>query len=151
MRRVALFPFDIPDPYVAYGTLSRAERIRWHNRIAASLETLAAQALDEYTELIAYHHLETVRLARQSAVPLEPAIQPERALHFLKRAGELASRAGAFVEAHNHLQSAIEIAPESELGQLYELLGDYTGWSDTAIDSYQKRWNSGATRAHTIR
>jgi class 3 adenylate cyclase/tetratricopeptide (TPR) repeat protein len=133
---------------VAYGMLSRAERIRWHNKIAACLERLASQRLDEYTELIAYHHLEAVRLARQSAVPLEPAIQPERALHFLKRAGELASRAGAFIEARNHLQSAIEIAPESELRELYELLGDYTGWSDTAINSYNKalkRWhNEGA-------
>src|SRR5581483_5021951 len=100
------------------------------------------------TELLAYHHLEAVRLARQSAVPLEPAIQPERALYFLQRAGKLASRTGAFVEARNHLQSAIEIAPESELRQLYELLGDCTGWSDTAIDGYKKaleRWrNEGA-------
>jgi tetratricopeptide (TPR) repeat protein len=91
----------------------------------------------------------TARLARQSAVTLEPAIQPERALHFLKRAGELASRAGAFVEARSHLQSALEIAPESELGQFYELLGDYTGWSDTAIDSYKKvleRWRNETPR-----
>jgi class 3 adenylate cyclase len=134
---------------VAYGTLSRAERIRWHNKIAACLERLASARLDEYTELIAYHHLEAVRLARQSAVPLEPEIQSERALHFLKRAGELASRAGAFAEARNHLQSAIEIAQESELRQLYELLGDYTGWSNTAIDSYQKaldRWHNESPR-----
>jgi class 3 adenylate cyclase len=123
---------------VAYGTLSRAERIRWHNRIATSLETLAAHRLDEYTELLAYHHLEAIRLSRQSAVPLEPAIQPERALHFLKRAGAIASRAGAFVEARNHLQSAIEIAPESQWGELYELLGDYTGWGDVAAESYTK-------------
>lgn len=128
---------------VAYGTLSRAERTRWHNKIAACLERLAAHRLDEYTELIAYHHLEAVRLARQSAVPLEPAIQPEKALHFLKRAGALAFRAGAFAEAHNHLQNAIEIAPASELRQLYELCGDYTGWGDVAAESYTKalaRW-----------
>jgi class 3 adenylate cyclase len=128
---------------VAYGTLSRAERIRWHNRIATCLETLAAHRLDEYTELLAYHHLEAIRLARQSAVPLESALQPERALHFLKRAGALASRAGAFVEARNHLQSAIEIAPEAEWRELYELLGDYTGWGDIAREGYTtalERW-----------
>lgn len=134
---------------VAYGTLSRAERIRWHNKIAACLERLASERLDEYTELLAYHHLEAVRLARQSAVPLESEIHPERALHFLKRAGELASRAGAFAEARNYLQSAIEIAHESELRQIYELLGDCTGWSNTAIDSYQKaldRWRNESPR-----
>jgi class 3 adenylate cyclase/tetratricopeptide (TPR) repeat protein len=130
---------------VAYGTLSRAERIRWHNRIATSLETLAAHRLDEYTELLAYHHLEAIRLARQSAVPLASAIQPERALHFLKRAGALASRAGAFVEARNHVQSAIEIAPEAEWRELYELLGDYTGWDDIACEGYTtalERWRN---------
>ncbi len=59
-------------------------------------------------------------------------------MHFLKRAGAIASRAGAFVEARNHLQSAIEIAPESQWGELYELLGDYTGWGDVTAESYTK-------------
>ena len=55
---------------VAYGTLSRSERVRIHSKIAAWLEAFAAERLDEFMELIAYHYLEAVRLAQQSAVPL---------------------------------------------------------------------------------
>jgi predicted ATPase len=55
---------------VAYGTLSRSERVRIHSKIASWFEAFAAERLDEFTELIAYHYLEAVRLAQQSAVPL---------------------------------------------------------------------------------
>ena len=61
---------------VAYGTLSRAERIRLHGQIAAWLESAAEDQLDEYTEVIAYHYRETVLLARQSAVPRFSRLNP---------------------------------------------------------------------------
>jgi class 3 adenylate cyclase len=110
---------------VAYGTLPRVERIRLHAAVAAWLERTAAGRLDEFTELIAYHLREAVVLARQSAVPVELPVDAERAVRFGMRAGELASQSGAFLEARNHLQSVIALAPESERGRLYEALGDY--------------------------
>jgi class 3 adenylate cyclase len=109
---------------VAYGTLPRAERIRRHAQIAAWLEDSAADRLDEFTELIAYHYRETVVLSRQSAVPAAVPVDASRAVRFLVRAGELASHSGAFLEARDHLQSAISLAPEREHGRLYEALGD---------------------------
>src|SRR5216684_2764555 len=123
---------------VAYGTLSRAERVRLHGKIAAWLETFAADRLDEFTELIAYHYREAVVLARQSAIPLELPIDPSRAVHYLERAGLLAGRSGAFAEARAYLQSAINLAPVEEHLRLYEQLGDAIPNSNSAIDAYRK-------------
>ncbi len=123
---------------VAYGTLSRSERIRLHSKIAAWLEREAGERTDEYAELIAYHYREAVLLARQSAVPKAMPVETERAVYFLKRAGELAGRAGAFAEVRNYLQSAIALAPAAEHGALYELLGDSLPWGDASAEAYMK-------------
>jgi class 3 adenylate cyclase len=123
---------------VAYGTLSRSERIRLHDKIATTLETTCADRLDEYTEIIAYHYRETISLSRQSAVRSSLPIDSDRALRFLQRAGILASHAGAFAEAQLSLQAAIDIAPEKQRLALYELLGDSLGWSAAAVTAYQK-------------
>jgi hypothetical protein len=109
---------------VAYGTLTRSDRIRLHTQVAIWLEDFAADRLDEFTELIAYHYREAVMLARQSAVPVELPVDVARVVRFLARASELASQVGAFLEARSHLQSAIALAPESERRRLYEALGD---------------------------
>jgi|SRR5579884_532358 len=123
---------------VAYGTLSRAERIRIHRKIATWLKNSASERLDEFTELLAYHYREVVQLTRLSSMSREIPADRSHALHFLKRAAELASRAGAFAEAFNHLQNAIELATESERTFLYEQMGDSMPWGDTSFDAYQK-------------
>jgi len=124
---------------VAYGTLSRAERIRLHGKIAAWLEAYAADRLDEFTELIAYHYREAVLLARRAAVPLELPIDPARAVHYLERAGELAGHAGALAEARTYLHSAIELAPEAQRLRLSEKLGDVVlFWGNAAVDAYRQ-------------
>jgi class 3 adenylate cyclase/tetratricopeptide (TPR) repeat protein len=134
---------------VAHGTLSRAERVRMYGKIAAWLEANSGDRQDEFTELIAYHYREAVLLARQAAVPLELPIDPARAIHYLTRAGQLASRSGAFAEARTYLQSAIDLAPEEEHLRLYEQLGDCVVWGDTAVDAYRQalvRWRGTAER-----
>jgi len=128
---------------VAYGTLSRTERIRTHAAVARWIEGHAADRLDEFAELIAHHYREAVMLSRQSTIPLPLPFDPARAVRFLERAGQLASRSGALAEARNHLQSAITIAPLEEHGRLYEELGDCAvrGWM--AREAYQEallRW-----------
>lgn len=128
---------------VAYGTLSRSERIRLHSKFASSLESMAGEHLNEYTELIAYHYRQSVQLARQSAIPIELPMECQKALYFLRRAGQMAGRAGAFSEARNHLESAIEIAPESMHTTLYEELGDSLKWGTRAKEAYKcalERW-----------
>ncbi len=123
---------------VAYGTLSRSERVRIHSKIAAWLEEPTTEGLDEFTELIAYHYWEAVKLARQSAVPLELPINLSRVVHSLERASLLVGRSGALAEARAYLQSALELAPQEEHLRLYERLGDALLQGHTAIDAYRK-------------
>src|SRR5260221_11748878 len=56
---------------VAYGPLSRAERVRLHGRIAAWLVTSAGERLDEFGGRIASHYREAVVLASQSRIALD--------------------------------------------------------------------------------
>ncbi len=123
---------------VAYSTISRAERIRLHSKIASWLESMAADQLDAFAELLAYHYREAVMLARQSAIPRPMPHETGRAIHFLERAGELAARASAFTEAREHLQNAIALAPASEHLHLYEKLGDCLIWGDEVVEAYSK-------------
>lgn len=122
---------------VAYGTLSRGERIRMHAAVAAWLETFAGDRLDEFVELIAYHYREAVTLSQRSAVPLPLPFDPARAIALLERAAELSARSGAFVEAANHIRSAISIAPEVEHIRLREKLAD-TAVGQAAEQEYEE-------------
>ena len=123
---------------VAYSTLSRAERIRLHGKIALWLEAFAAAHLDAYIELIAYHYGEAIQLARQSAVPVALPFKKEDAALILARAGVLAGHIGSYAEATRHLQLAIDFVPEAERTLLYEQLGDSVLWGSIPADSYRK-------------
>jgi class 3 adenylate cyclase/tetratricopeptide (TPR) repeat protein len=123
---------------VAYGTLSRAERIRMHAAVAAWLEEDAGNHLDEFVELIAYHYREAVLLARRSTVSLPLPFAPGKAVSLLERAGELASSGGAYAEAQGHLRNAIEISQPEERLRLYEKLGDYVAFGDWSTGAYRQ-------------
>lgn len=123
---------------VAYGTLSRSERIRIHSQIADWLAESAGEQADQLAELIAYHYREAVLLSKQAAVPRPMPHETQQAVHFLEKAGEQASRAGAFAEATTYLQQAISLAPEAEHVRLNEKLGDCVAWGATALDAYSK-------------
>ncbi|HZO74801.1 MAG TPA: adenylate/guanylate cyclase domain-containing protein [Ktedonobacteraceae bacterium] len=130
---------------VAYNTISRAQRVLLHSKIAAWLESTEADRLDAFAALIAYHYREAVLLARQSAIPKPLPHETERALFFLERAGTLAARSGAFVEAKDYLRNALALAPEAEHLRLYECLGDSLVWGDAVIEAYNsalERWRS---------
>ncbi|HUY76851.1 MAG TPA: adenylate/guanylate cyclase domain-containing protein [Ktedonobacterales bacterium] len=122
---------------VAYGTLARPERIRIHVALATWLEQTAGDRQDEFIDLIAYHYREALTLARQSVAPLATPIDPARAVAALRRAGEMAGRAGAYTEARSLLQMAIQLAPESERMALYEQLGDSMPWGGAPYAAYQ--------------
>jgi tetratricopeptide (TPR) repeat protein len=122
---------------VAYSTLSRGERVRLHVAVATWLERYARDRLDEFVELLAYHYREAATLARQAAVPLGVEVDAARAVHYLVRAGTLASRSGLLGPAVDHLRAAIHLAPEEEHLQLYEQLGDCAVYGDGAVEGYQ--------------
>ena len=52
---------------VAYGTLTRAERIRLDDQAGGWLEATAGQDAEALAELIAFHYREAIALARPSA------------------------------------------------------------------------------------
>jgi class 3 adenylate cyclase len=133
---------------VAYGTLTRSERVRLHAATAAWLEQFAAGRLDEFAELIAYHYWEAAQLARQSAVPLAAPFELAVAVRWLERAGEVASRVGAWLEARRQLEAALALAPPEEHVRLYERLGDCGASPQPALDAYEAtlaRWRAAAS------
>src|SRR5262249_7584790 len=123
---------------VAYGTLTRAQRVPLHLAVGRWLEDGAPARRDEFVELLAYHYREAVTLARQSAVPLDVAVDIGRAVRYLERAGELASQAGLLAAAIGHLRAALTLAPAAEQARLYERLGDCALGSDAAAEGYQR-------------
>ena len=124
---------------VAYGTLSRAERVRLHVAVATWLETVAADRLEEYVELIAHHYGEAASLARHASVPLDLPVDTNKATDFLARAGELAGRKDAVVEARGYLERALTLAPQEQRMRLYERLGDccYVTNGAAAVAAYR--------------
>ncbi|OLE37947.1 MAG: hypothetical protein AUG48_03025 [Actinobacteria bacterium 13_1_20CM_3_68_9] len=123
---------------VAYQTLTRSERGRLHAAAAAWLEGLAGDREDALAELIAYHYREAAVIASaQRPGELETAMVRKRAVEWLTRATEVAAAAAASVEGSRHLRSAIELAEESRLPDLYQRLGEIGESSDFAVPAYQ--------------
>lgn len=76
-------------------------------------------------------------LGRQSAVPKPMPVETAKAVQYLERAGDLASRAGAFAEAESYLKDATRLAPQSEQLRLNEKLGDELEWGDAVVQGYK--------------
>ena len=82
----------------AYGTLVRAARQQVHARIGAALEQQSPEVAQSQPELLAHHYTE--------------ARQPERALPLWHKAGDLALRRSAYIEAAAHLERALSLIEE---------------------------------------
>ena len=79
----------------AYARLVRPERQRLHGRIAAALEHLFPDRVDELTEVLAYHYRE--------------AADVQRAVPYLVRAGQRAVNRYAIDEANRHYEDAYRL------------------------------------------
>jgi hypothetical protein len=123
---------------VAYNTLARAERVRLHLAVARWLEDYAADRLDEFIELLAYHYREAATLAAQAVAPLGVEVDTARAARYLARAGERASHVGLAGPAIAHLRAALALAPAEDQPRLFEQLGDCAVVGDTTIEGYQR-------------
>jgi class 3 adenylate cyclase len=92
----------------AYGGLLRRERRTAHRRAAEALERLYPERVEEQLGLLAYHW--------------EGAGARERAVGYLRRAGERAAAQFANEEAVEYLSSALALVPEDDLAERYVLL-----------------------------
>jgi class 3 adenylate cyclase len=133
---------------VAYGTLTRAERIRLHEGAGGWLEATAAQDVDALAELIAYHYQEAVTLARLIGQPVDDSAR-RRAVAWLGRAANAASSGAAMAEAGRHLRAAIELADPDELPELYLRLGRTHLGTDAAIAAFTQAYEHGRVRGRS--
>ena len=123
---------------VAYQTLTRGGRARYHAAAAAWLEERAAEREDALAELIAYHYREAASLSSSLAAGPGAAVDVrQKAVEWLARAGEVAAAGAASVEASRHLRSAIELAADDQLPELYERLGDFVESGEASAEAYR--------------
>src|SRR5712692_9072447 len=116
---------------VAYQTLTRADRARLHAAAAEWTEARAGGQEDALAELIAYHFREAAMFGPSSSGETR-----RKAVEWLTRAAAVASAAAASSEASRHLRSAIELAEQAELPELYERLGDVAEFGETSGEAY---------------
>ncbi len=129
---------------VAYGTLPRSERARLH---AAAGRWLAADAAasgreDELAELVAFHYREAISLAELLGERVEPE-EAERAVAWLRRAGEVVFGGGANVEAARHLDAAIGLAQPEARAELSERLGQMWTGGDQGVEAFDQAYELG--------
>jgi class 3 adenylate cyclase len=123
---------------VAYMTLTRSERGRLHAAAGAWLEAVAGEREDSLAELIAYHYREAAVIATmQRPAEAETERIRQKAVSWLSRATEVAAAAAASVEAARHLRSAIELAENSRLPDLYQRLGELSESGERVVEAYQ--------------
>ncbi len=101
-----------------YGTLLRRERKELHAAVGAAIETVYADRIDEYIELLAHHYSWSANL--------------ERALHYLILAGQKASRAYVNTQAREHYEQALAILPRVEHDHLQKIQ-IYVGLADVLL------------------
>src|SRR5207253_5624082 len=123
---------------VAYQTLTRAERGRLHAAAAAWLEGLAGEREDALAELIAYHYREAaaIAIAQRPNDPQTEGIR-HKAVDWLSRAAEVAAAAAASLEGSRHLRSAIELAEQNRLPDLYQRLGEMAESGEFVAEAYR--------------
>jgi len=134
---------------VAYGMLPRRERARLHGAAGAWLEAQATAAgrEDELAELVAFHLREGALIGSL----IGPAADGDgtdadeqtrdlhaRAVHWLRRAAEVASASGAVPEADRHYQAAIELSPVADQADLYERLGQIWVGNDQGLRAFER-------------
>lgn len=131
---------------VAYSSLSKADRAMLHGRVGARLETEVADRREEFSELLAYHAVQSYLLSSELRLEGEVmAARTARALRWSGLAGDRALALYATQQAAVHYAVAIEIGSRergsSELfehlyvsrGRALELRGAY----DEAIEAYE--------------
>ncbi|MGH2395713.1 MAG: ATP-binding protein [bacterium] len=123
---------------VAYHALPRAERAPLHAAAGRWLESRSSGREDSLAELIAYHYREASILGGSlDAFEANLAAVKAKAVHWLKRAADVAAAGGAPREAVRHLLAAIELAVPDDLPDLYEALGDVSVGNPGA-EAYRK-------------
>lgn len=117
----------------AYATLLKQSRRKIHLQVAESMEQTYSDQLDEYAPLLAQHYAE--------------AGNEVKALEFSVRAGDVATRVHANIEALTHYTRALDLArrdPDANSQLLYDLLSrrgrafELSSQFKAALDYYEE-------------
>jgi class 3 adenylate cyclase/tetratricopeptide (TPR) repeat protein len=113
---------------VAYGSIPKARRGRLHAKLADWLET-GDLGRDEHASLLAYHYSEAVKPEDVDLVWADGAAElvrlRGRAVHWLRRAGELARGRHEMDEAVDLLTRALELSDDAlERARIWRQVGE---------------------------
>src|SRR6266567_4411467 len=95
---------------VAYGQIPRAERAEKHRRVAEWIETLGRP--EDHAEMVAYHYLSALQLARAAGHDVEALAARARAA--LREAGDRAASLNALAQAEHSYSEALALVPEGD-------------------------------------
>ena len=124
---------------VAYQTLTRAERARLHAAAARWIASRAAGREEAVAEIVALHFRESLAmLGRQPDARFNESEVKREAVVWLARAGDVATAAGATLEASRHIMAAIDLASTEQLPELYERLGDIEQLRTGSVEAYRR-------------
>ena len=137
---------------VAYDSVPKLDRATLHDRYAAHLEGEMSERLDEFSELLAYHSVQSHAFSEELRLEAALPARAERALRWSRAAADRSFALYATEQAAAHYATAIRIArnldADSDLlrelytrgGRSLELHGDYA----RAIATYE------AMAAHAV-
>jgi class 3 adenylate cyclase/tetratricopeptide (TPR) repeat protein len=123
---------------VSYNSLSKKKRRMLHQKTGETIEEIYSDRLDDFVEILAYQYANSDNI--------------DKALEWLKNAGEKAKDRYANDEAIRYYQKTISVISENkkdkgvELCAAYEALGDIyamKGEYELAIESYKEMFHSG--------
>ncbi|MEK6721375.1 MAG: adenylate/guanylate cyclase domain-containing protein [Chloroflexota bacterium] len=129
---------------VAYGTLTRSDRAALHAAAGRWLERRAIDREDELAELVAFHYREAAVLA-SSYDGVDPGLRSS-AVHWLRRAAEVAAGGRGMAEAAGHLRAAIDLALPAEQPPIHQRLGEVLASGDASVEAYARAWQLGRDR-----
>ncbi|HEU4759472.1 MAG TPA: tetratricopeptide repeat protein, partial [Dehalococcoidia bacterium] len=119
---------------VAYSMLPKAVRIKKHGACGNWLEQTRGERAEEFVDLLAYHWLQTTRLAEEVGAPAPDSAQ--KALRYALLAGHRAAHVYANDQALSHFQTAEALASGLDAGA--ERISAIEGQAD--VFALQARW-----------
>lgn len=94
----------------AYAQIPRAQRAEKHSRVAAWIESVAGQRVEDHAEILAHHYTQALDLALDSGQTVQARELEAPSLRFLTLAGERALGLDT-ATAEAHFGSALRLAP----------------------------------------
>jgi len=101
---------------VCYGQIPRVARAARHRAAAAWLERQAGERVEDLADVLAYHYVQALELARAAGQPEQAAELEASAIRYLALAGERALALDV-ERAEQSLTKALALSPETDLGR----------------------------------